>query len=365
MANFLEKFITESVKKVGSYETGNKKATVHKDSDVGEYHVKFHTDGKHHVDADYHTDDKEDAHGTAKHWVGSKSAITEETIVPRKRKFKVNAIDNNGKPYSYDHEGYSPRSIHKHDQFNDLGHKLVSIKHNDKDVTYESFLAPEPTPNEPNPVADEDHKRAALINANDEAIALFNSAIVKEMSESTTLSEISTKTLKSYLHKSLADFDNEKKSAKEHKDHASATTNHSLASLHRINADDHTKTARKRSDGINRVGNRLHDRLTKESLSLVESVPLNEVSDELVSKYKRVAELQRDADYDSANRHANKASRHFEDAEDHNGNPDAKHLYLAHTTLGVHHAEKSAEYRMSAEKRQAGINAAREHLNKD
>jgi len=315
MANFLEKFITESVKKVGSYETGNKKATVHKDSDVGEYHVKFHTDGKHHVDADYHTDDKEDAHGTAKHWVGSKSAITEETVD-------------------------------------------------------ESFLNPEPTPNEPNPVADEDHKRAALIKANNEAIALLNSAIVKEMSESTTLTEISSQTLKSYINKANKAIHDDIAAAKSHKDAASATTNHAIAALHRINADDHSKAATKRTyGGLNKAANRLHDRSVKEnldqSLSLVESVPLNEVSDELVSKYKRVAELQRDADYDSANRHANKASRHFEDAEDHNGNPDAKHLYLAHTTLGVHHAEKSAEYRMSAEKRQAGINAAREHLNKD
>ena len=351
MANFLEKFITESVKKVGSYETGNKKATVHKDSDVGEYHVKFHTDGKHHVDADYHTDDKEDAHGTAKHWVGSKSAITEKAIVHSKRKFKVNAIDNNGKPYSYDHEGYSPSPIHKSERFSDLGHKLVSIKHNDKDVTYESFLTPEPTPNEPNPVADEDHKRTALIKANDEAIALLNSAIVKEMSESTTLTELSKQTLGNYIKKA-----------------GSAAVNSQYQ--HDLTADgvDTGKSTDRHQHDIGRRGKGIAkavDKLTKESLSLVESVPLNEVSDELVSKYKRVAELQRDADYDSANRHANKASRHFEDAEDHNGNPDAKHLYLAHTTLGVHHAEKSAEYRMRAEKREAGINAAREHLNKD
>lgn len=73
--------ILESVRKVGSHENGNKKATVHKDSDIGEYHVKFHTDGKHHKDADYHTDDVVDANGTAKHWVGLKNKVNEGVIV--------------------------------------------------------------------------------------------------------------------------------------------------------------------------------------------------------------------------------------------------------------------------------------------
>ena len=67
------KGLNESVRKVGEHMDGTKKATVHKDSDIGEYHVKFHTDGKHHKDADYHTDDIVDANQTAKHWVGTKS----------------------------------------------------------------------------------------------------------------------------------------------------------------------------------------------------------------------------------------------------------------------------------------------------
>lgn len=69
--------IDEGVRKVGEHINGNKKATVHKDSDVGEYKVKFHTDGKHHAEADYHTDDKDDAHGTAKHWINKTNEAVE------------------------------------------------------------------------------------------------------------------------------------------------------------------------------------------------------------------------------------------------------------------------------------------------
>lgn len=58
--------ISEGVRKVGEYSAGRHKATIHKDSDLGEFKVKFHTDGKHLPDADYFCPDKEDAEGTAK-----------------------------------------------------------------------------------------------------------------------------------------------------------------------------------------------------------------------------------------------------------------------------------------------------------
>lgn len=57
--------LNEGVRKVDSYEQGRHKATIHKDSDTGEYQVKFHTDGKHLKDADYFTDDKSDGITTA------------------------------------------------------------------------------------------------------------------------------------------------------------------------------------------------------------------------------------------------------------------------------------------------------------
>lgn len=65
--------ILEALKKVsgGEYTSANgrHKAVVHKDSEWGEYRVQFHKDGKHQAKADFHTDDKDDAHGTAKHHV--------------------------------------------------------------------------------------------------------------------------------------------------------------------------------------------------------------------------------------------------------------------------------------------------------
>lgn len=66
-----EEFVTleEGVRKVDSYEQGRHKAVIHKDSDTGEYCVKFHTDGKHLKDADYFTDDKIDGISTAEHQI--------------------------------------------------------------------------------------------------------------------------------------------------------------------------------------------------------------------------------------------------------------------------------------------------------
>jgi hypothetical protein len=56
-------------RKIDQFENGIHKATVHKDSDTGEYQVKFHTNGKHLKDVDYFTDEKDDAIGTAKHQI--------------------------------------------------------------------------------------------------------------------------------------------------------------------------------------------------------------------------------------------------------------------------------------------------------
>lgn len=47
-------------------ENGRHVAKVRKDTDYNEYRVELHSDGVHQKDADYHTDDKEEAHHTAK-----------------------------------------------------------------------------------------------------------------------------------------------------------------------------------------------------------------------------------------------------------------------------------------------------------
>jgi hypothetical protein len=70
LSESIETFNEEAgLRLIDTHEEGNKKAKVYKNYHWGEYQVKFHTDGKHHKDADYHTDDEDDAHGTAKNWL--------------------------------------------------------------------------------------------------------------------------------------------------------------------------------------------------------------------------------------------------------------------------------------------------------
>lgn len=51
-------------------ETG-RTATVHYGAEWGEYKVRFHRDGKYQEGADYHTDDRLDALGTASHFANN------------------------------------------------------------------------------------------------------------------------------------------------------------------------------------------------------------------------------------------------------------------------------------------------------
>jgi hypothetical protein len=57
----------------GVHGAGSKSAKVYKNNEFGEYQVKHYTNGEHHKDADYHTDDKQDANETAKKHVTSKN----------------------------------------------------------------------------------------------------------------------------------------------------------------------------------------------------------------------------------------------------------------------------------------------------
>lgn len=63
------KIISEALRLHKTLEHNGRKAKIYKDSEWGEHRVKFYTHGKHHQDADYHTDDYKDAHDTAKHWL--------------------------------------------------------------------------------------------------------------------------------------------------------------------------------------------------------------------------------------------------------------------------------------------------------
>lgn len=49
--------------------TGDHVAKVYRDAEWQEFRVTFHENGQHLAQADYHTDDAQDAHSTAAHWV--------------------------------------------------------------------------------------------------------------------------------------------------------------------------------------------------------------------------------------------------------------------------------------------------------
>jgi predicted RNA binding protein YcfA (HicA-like mRNA interferase family) len=76
-----EEEITESLRLVKTHTNGNKTAKVYKDNDWDEFRVRHYTDGKHHTKADAHTNDVEDAHDTAKHFINHNKQKVAEDIV--------------------------------------------------------------------------------------------------------------------------------------------------------------------------------------------------------------------------------------------------------------------------------------------
>jgi len=75
----------ESTRLITKQTTGNKTAKIYKDSDTGEFIVKFYVDGVYQKDADYFTDDREDALGTAKSEIkrwrpATDTAVTEADV---------------------------------------------------------------------------------------------------------------------------------------------------------------------------------------------------------------------------------------------------------------------------------------------
>lgn len=79
--------VSTPLKTKGKYvsDDGRHVAKVRRDKDYDEFRVEIHSDGVHNKNADYHTDDKEDAHDTAKamlaHAVKHAKPLGEETEV--------------------------------------------------------------------------------------------------------------------------------------------------------------------------------------------------------------------------------------------------------------------------------------------
>jgi hypothetical protein len=66
-----------SMRIVAQDDSGAKSYRVYKDADWNEYVVKFYLNGRHQTDADYHTDDKNDAMGTAKQFLDESNQVLE------------------------------------------------------------------------------------------------------------------------------------------------------------------------------------------------------------------------------------------------------------------------------------------------
>lgn len=56
---------------VSNKAVGNRSIKVYRDTEWNEFVIQFFENGQHQAEADYHTDDKEDAHDTAAKWLSS------------------------------------------------------------------------------------------------------------------------------------------------------------------------------------------------------------------------------------------------------------------------------------------------------
>lgn len=103
--------VSTPLKTKGTYtsENGRHVAKVRRDRDWNEWRVELHTDGKHQKKADYHTDDKEEAHDQAKAMV----AHAQKHEKPLKE--AVHSDAPSPKPTSYDDgkSGFTPKGDKK------------------------------------------------------------------------------------------------------------------------------------------------------------------------------------------------------------------------------------------------------------
>lgn len=103
--------VSTPLKTKGTYtsENGRHVAKVRRDRDWNEWRVELHTDGKHQKKADYHTDDKEEAHANAKAMV----AHAQKHEKPLKE--AVHSDAPSPKPTSYDDgkSGFTPKGDKK------------------------------------------------------------------------------------------------------------------------------------------------------------------------------------------------------------------------------------------------------------
>ena len=107
MGKFIALF--EGIRLVSAYAQGRHKATIHKDSDLGEYKVKFHKDGVHHEPSDYFTDHHDDAAGTAREQIDKAHAADQknESLVFEDGERKIGSYSNKNRTATVHRAGES------------------------------------------------------------------------------------------------------------------------------------------------------------------------------------------------------------------------------------------------------------------
>lgn len=101
-ATVKKQVLDEGKRLVGTHtgNNSNRSAKVYHDGDWKEYVVRHYSGKTHHEDADYHTDNADDAHGAAKHWCKSLKEDTEDLAEISKElagKYAVKALANRAK----------------------------------------------------------------------------------------------------------------------------------------------------------------------------------------------------------------------------------------------------------------------------
>lgn len=129
-----EAAVNEALKLIGAHEEGRHKATVHRDAEWNEYRVKLHTDGVHQKESDYHTDDKQDAHDTAKMLVSHShkkdQAKTESTSVVLK------AFNEKTEHYVGHTSSKTGQTYHVNKDNSNKLHNIDHGKHDDVEVVH-------------------------------------------------------------------------------------------------------------------------------------------------------------------------------------------------------------------------------------
>lgn len=141
--------LNESLKLVGKHGDGLHTAKIYKDNDASEYHVRFYKDGKHlGDDSNYYTDDKEDAHNTAKAELEFLNKHVAESITEsyavRHNKVSAEAVVRFAKELFPDVKPLEPDHIKAAKDLileNIEHHRQMFLKHEQVNETVEELLA--------------------------------------------------------------------------------------------------------------------------------------------------------------------------------------------------------------------------------